>query len=200
MGQHVQHVVIISGPGGVGKGTIVRALMDRHQSDGQVTLARSATTRPARPGEVDGEHYDFITPERFEELINEDGFLEWATFGDNRYGTPAYIVRDAQTPLVILEIDCQGFDQLHAHPERIGEANLHTIFIAPPSWEALEARLIGRDGADDPRIAKRLEIGRHEMAQRERYDHVVVNDTLETAIDEVDGILMALLAPSAANP
>lgn len=192
MSQRVRHVVIISGPGGVGKGTIVRALMDRQGDGGRLTLARSATTRLPRPGEVHGEHYDFVTPETFDDMIESGGFLEWANFGLNRYGTPAYVVRDATTDTVILEIDCQGFEQVREHPDRIGDAALTSIFIAPPSWDELEQRLKGRDGEDNPQIAQRLAIGRKEMEMRDQFDHVVINDDLEAAINAVSAIFNTL--------
>lgn len=192
MSQRVRHVVIISGPGGVGKGTIVRALMERQGDDGRLTLARSATTRLPRPGEVHGEHYDFVTAETFDDMIEAGGFLEWAHFGPNRYGTPAYVVRDANTDTVILEIDCQGFEQVREHPDRIGDADLTSIFIAPPSWDELEERLKGRDGEDNPHIAQRLAIGRKEMAMKDQFDHVIINDDLDTAINTVAAIFDAL--------
>ena len=193
MSQRVRHVVIISGPGGVGKGTIVRALMDRHRDDGRITLARSATTRSPRPGEVHGEHYDFVSAETFDQMIANGGFLEWANFGANRYGTPAYIITDATTDALILEIDCQGFEQVREHPDRIGDAALTSIFIAPPSWEILEERLKGRDGDDNPLIAERLAIGRKEMAMQDQFDHVIINDDLATAINAVDAIFDTLI-------
>lgn len=192
MSQRVRHVVIISGPGGVGKGTIVRALMDRQGADGRLTLARSATTRLPRPGEVHGEHYDFVTADTFDDMIESGGFLEWANFGPNRYGTPAYVVRDADTDTVILEIDCQGFEQVREHPDRIGDAALTSIFIAPPSWDELEERLKGRDGEDNPHIAQRLAIGRQEMAMKDQFDHVIINDDLDTAITTIAAIFDAL--------
>lgn len=189
MHQRVRHVVIISGPGGVGKGTIVRALMARDAQVGALTLARSATTRAPRPDEEDGVHYDFVSPEAFDAMVADGGFLEWATFGANRYGTPAYVIDQADTPILILEIDCQGFEQVRAMPDRLDGAKLHAIFIAPPSWETLEARLKGRDGQDNPHVATRLAIGREEMAMADDFDYVVVNDDLDAAIEEVEGIL-----------
>ncbi|WP_336249613.1 guanylate kinase [Stomatohabitans albus] len=192
MSQRVQHIVIISGPGGVGKDTIVRALLERHAQDGTLTLARSATTRPPRPGEVQGEDYDFLTPEAFDQMIREDQFLEWATFGDNRYGTPSYIIDQADTDTIILVIDCQGHAQVRSRPGRIGDAMLRSIFIAPPSWDVLEARLKGRDGDHNPDIARRLAIGREEYAMRDQFDHVVINDDLNDAVDQIDAIISHL--------
>ena len=174
---------MISGPGGVGKGTVVRALRARHPD---LAVSVSATTRPPRPGEVDGAHYHFLTREQFDELIAADGFLEWAEFAGNRYGTPwSSIERPLKAGgVVVLEIEIQGAAQVR---RRFAQATL--IFLAPPSRDALLERLRTR-GTDDPgRIAERMALADHELAQAPVFDAVVVNDTVDSAVAEIGRIL-----------
>jgi guanylate kinase len=176
-------LVVLSGPGGVGKGTVVRALRARYP---ELAVSVSATTRPARPGETDGTHYHFLSGEQFERLVVDGGFLEWAEFAGNRYGTPwssiEGLLRAGRT--VLLEIEVQGAAQVR---ERFPGATL--IFLAPPSPEALLERLRTR-GTDDPeRIAERMALARHELAQAPNFDAVVVNDTVDGAVTEIGRIL-----------
>lgn len=180
---------MISGPSGVGKGTVVAALRRRMP---QVQLTVSATTRAPRPGEVDGVHYHFLDDATFDALVESGGFLEWATFAGNRYGTPWSSVEDARDSggPVVLEIEVQGARQVR---ERIDDAVL--ILLAPPSPQALAERLAGR-GTDGPEtVADRLRIAEWELAQADDFDHVVVNDTVEEAVEEIARILDAA-APS----
>ncbi len=176
-------VVVVSGPGGVGKGTVVRALVARHP---QLTLSVSATTRAARPGEIDGVHYHFLNDAAFDDLVARGGFLEWAEFAGNRYGTPWSSVRDAlaQGRDVVLEIEVQGAAQVR---ERFHDAVL--IFLTPPSRDVLEQRLRGRGTDDAARVAHRLALAELETAQARQFDHVVVNDTVDGAVDEIGRIL-----------
>ena len=176
-------LVVLSGPGGVGKGTIVRALLQRHPT---LTLSISATTRPPRPGETDGTHYHFLSDEDFDLLIGGGGFLEWATFAGNRYGTPWSSVEQAlqQGRTILLEIEIQGALQVR---DRFPDAIL--IFLAPPSDEALLERLRRRGADDENRINQRMTLARWELAQAEQFDHVLVNDTVDAAVGEIGRIL-----------
>lgn len=176
-------LVVVSGPGGVGKGTVVERLRQR-RPDLEVSV--SATTRPPRPGEVDGTHYHFMSDEAFDHLIDRDGFLEHADFGGRRYGTPWSSVeqplREGRT--VLLEIDVQGALQVRRrHPEAL------LVFIAPPDVAALEQRLRTRGADSDERIGERLAIAREELAAAEVFDHVVVNDEVEATVEELTRIL-----------
>jgi guanylate kinase len=179
----VPGILVITGPSGVGKGTLIRLLLDRFP---RMALSVSATTRGPRPGERDGVDYHFLSPQEFDRRIDEGDFLEWAEYAGHRYGTlRSELERDAD-PLV-LEIEVQGARQVR---ERVPEAT--SVFIAPPSEEALRTRLVGR-GSDDPeQIEKRLEVAREEMAAREEFDHVVVNDDLEAAAQELEGLVATM--------
>ena len=142
-------------------------------------LSVSATTRGPRPGETDGVEYHFLSQEEFQRRIDSDDFLEWAEYAGNRYGTlRSELERDAH-PLV-LEIEVQGARQVR---ERVPDAT--SVFIAPPSEDALRTRLVGR-GSDSPeQIERRLEVAREEMAAEGEFDHVVVNDDLDAAVEKL---------------
>lgn len=176
-------LVVLSGPGGVGKGTVVRALRERYPN---VAVSVSATTREPRPGEVDGVAYHFLTADEFDELVSADGFLEWAQFAGQRYGTPWSSVSQplSQGRTVVLEIEVQGAAQVR---QRFADAVL--IFLTPPSREALLERLRRRGTDDGERIAQRLSIAEAELAQAPTFDHVVVNDTVDGAVGEIGRIL-----------
>jgi guanylate kinase len=174
---------VLSGPSGVGKGTLVRALRAR-RPDLEVSV--SATTRPRRPGEVDGVDYLFLDDEHFDELVATNGFLEWAAYAGNRYGTPEAPVRKAleSGADVVLEIEVQGARQIR---ERNHSAVL--ILVAPPSFDTLAQRLTGR-GTETPDIAAaRLAVARRELAEADLFDHLVVNDRLEDAVTALERIL-----------
>jgi guanylate kinase len=179
----VSGILVITGPSGVGKGTLIRLLLDRFPG---MALSVSATTRAPRPGEEDGVDYRFLSPEEFQRRIDVGEFLEWAEYAGHRYGTlKSELERDAD-PLV-LEIEVQGARQVR---ERVPEAT--SVFIAPPSDEALRTRLVGR-GSDDPeQIEKRLEVAREELAAREEFDHVVVNDDLDAAVQELADLVATI--------
>ncbi|MCW3157718.1 guanylate kinase [Micropruina sonneratiae] len=177
-------VTVISGPTAVGKGTVVRALKARHPA---VWVSVSATTRPPRPGEVDGEHYWFVSSAAFDELETSDGLLEWAVVhGRDRYGTPSAPVLDAlaRGERVILEIDLQGARQVKA---KLPQARL--VFIAPPDWDELVARLVGRGTETAEQRERRLVTARAELAAADEFDHVVVNDEVGRAVDELVDLL-----------
>lgn len=176
---------VISGPSGVGKGTVLKALLEQRKN---VYVSVSATTRTARPGEEDGIHYHFLEEATFQEWIAQDAFLEYAEYVGNFYGTPKKFVDSAmdEGQDVILEIDVQGALQVaEKRPETI------LIFIAPPSWEALEQRLTLR-GTDRPeKIQERLQRAKVEFQSADAYHYVVINDTVENAARELDAILTA---------
>ena len=183
-------LIVIAGPSGVGKGSVVRRLLDRDRADGHDRLAYSISvkTRAPRANERDGREYHFISEAAFDAMLEGDELLEWAPFVDHRSGTPRRFVEDslAAGRDVILEIDVKGAGQVRAE---VPDATL--IFLAPPSMEELERRLRGRGTEDDERIARRLETAAWEMTQRDWFDHVVVNDHLERAADEVAAIIEA---------
>ncbi len=176
---------VISGPSGVGKGTVLKALLEQRKN---VYVSVSATTRTARPGEEDGIHYHFLEKATFQEWIAQDAFLEYAEYVGNFYGTPKKFVDSAmdEGQDVILEIDVQGALQVaEKRPETI------LSFIAPPSWEALEQRLTLR-GTDRPeKIQERLQRAKVEFQSADAYHYVVINDTVENAARELDAILTA---------
>lgn len=185
-GQAAGRVVVLSGPSAVGKSTLVRCLRERIP---ELHFSVSATTRAPRPGEVDGVDYYFVTPARFQQLIDEGALLEWAEIhsGLHRSGTPARPIRDATAAghPVLIEVDLAGARAIkQAMPEAI------SVFLAPPSWEALEARLVGR-GTETPEvIARRLATARTELAAQDDFDEVVVNSQLETACAELVSLLV----------
>jgi guanylate kinase len=182
-------LVVISGPSGVGKGTVVRALMQDPDADGRsVRLSVSVTTRKPRPGEVEGVSYFFRTHEEFDELVQNGALLEWAEYQGNRYGTPRTFVeaeRNAGRD-VILEIDVQGGRQIR---ER-GEDAIY-IFMVPPSMDELAQRLTDRATEDAARIAGRLGVARDEMRALPLYDYLVINDEVPAAVTRIRGILQA---------
>jgi guanylate kinase len=180
-------VFVITGPSGVGKGTLIRGLLERVP---ELELSVSATTRSPRPGERDGVEYHFLTPGEFERRVAAGGFVEHAGYSGNRYGTlRSELERRLEAGLpVVLEIEVQGARQVReALPEAVA------VFIAPPSREALRARLVGR-GTDAPeQVDERLRTADRELEAQPEFGHVVVNDRLEHATDELVGIVRGAL-------
>jgi guanylate kinase len=175
----VARAVVITGPSGVGKGTLIRLLRERMPD---LQLSVSATTRRPRPGETHGIDYHFLSPEQFEEHVRAGDFVEHADYAGARYGTlrSELATRSASGLPVVLEIEVQGARQVReAMPEAV------QVFVAPPSLDALRARLVGR-GTDDPeQIQARLRTAERELQAQGEFAHVVVNDRLEDAVDEL---------------
>lgn len=176
-------LVLYTGSSGVGKGTIMQELLKR---DKNIRLSVSNTTRPPREGEIDGVHYNFVTKEQFESLIQKDGYLEYAEYCGNYYGTPKQQVEDLlnQGYDVFLEIEvCGGLQIMEKYPDVL------SIFVLPPSIDTLEKRLRRRGTEDEETILKRLGEAKREIEFSEKYKYVVVNDRLEVAVDEILDIL-----------
>ena len=171
-------IVVISGASGVGKGTVLAAMMQRRQD---LRFSVSATTRPPRPGEVDGVHYYFVSKEKFEEMISRGEFLEYDAHAANYYGTPrAQAEEKREQGHVLLDIEPNGARNVKAAaPEAV------LIFIMPPSKEELERRLRGRGDTSEDQIRMRMERADWEMDQRSWYDHVVINDDADRCADEI---------------
>jgi len=183
----VAKVFVITGPSGVGKGTLIGALRDRVPG---LELSVSATTRAPRPGEQDGVSYHFLTREQFCERVAAGDFIEHADYSGNRYGTLRSELegRLAGGIPVVLEIELQGARQVR---EKMPEAV--QVFIAPPSREALRTRLLGR-GTDSPEeVDRRLETADAELAAQAEFTHVVVNDRLEDAVEQLVAVVGAAL-------
>jgi len=174
---------IISGPSGAGKSTILNHVL---QNIPEIYFSVSATTRNPRPGETHGEHYHFLSQEDFDRLAAEDGFLEYARYVGNSYGTPSAPIREKLEAGidVLLDIEVQGAGQVK---EKMPEAI--AIFLSPPSLEILEARLRARGTDTEEKIKHRLETAEVEMRRKEQYDHVVINDTIEKAVEKVKTII-----------
>lgn len=173
------HLVVLSGPSGVGKSSvIVQALTDIPET----WLSVSVTTRLPRPGEVHGQNYFFVTDTEFDRMIAEHELLEWAEFAGNRYGTPRASVQeklDSNIP-VLLEIEVQGAMQVR---EAMPEAVL--VFLEPPSWKDLKTRLIGRGTESDTEVEARLNAALAELESAHLFDHIIVNDDVSRAADEL---------------
>ena len=177
-------LIVISGFSGVGKGTVVKKLIEKYN----YSLSISATTRAPRPGEVDGQDYYFKSVAEFENLIDYNGFIEWAQYVENYYGTPRKYVEDEleKGNNVILEIEVQGAIRVK---EQYPDAVL--IFLTAPDAKSLKERLEGR-GTEDPKvIAKRLKRAYEETDDMPCYDYLVVNDDLDTCVEHVNAVIVA---------
>ncbi|HEX4838049.1 MAG TPA: guanylate kinase [Solirubrobacteraceae bacterium] len=181
-------VLVITGPSGVGKGTLIRGLMERLP---QLELSVSATTRAPRPGEEDGVDYHFLPSEEFERRVRAGEFVEHADYAGRRYGTlrSELAKRMLHGAAVVLEIEVQGARQVR---ETVPSAV--QIFIAPPSLEALRTRLIGRGTDDAQEVERRLGVAEKELAAQSEFAHVVVNDRLDDALDRLTEIVTAELS------
>jgi guanylate kinase len=177
-------LTVVSGPTAVGKGTVVAALRRGHP---EVFVSVSATTRPPRPGEVDGVHYLFVSEQQFDRLVADDALLEWAVVhGRHRYGTPRdpVLAAIAEGREAVLEIDLQGARQVRANWP---EARL--VFLAPPSWEELVRRLVGRGTESEEERSRRLDTASRELAAESEFDTTVVNRDVEHAVADLVALL-----------
>jgi guanylate kinase len=183
----IGRLIVLTGPSGVGKGTLVRALLARHKD---LFLSVSATTRSPRLGEIDGRDYFFVTQAQFQAMIAQNELLEWAEYAGNYYGTPLASVESQiqQGNKVLLEIEVLGASQVRkTYPQAL------RIFVLPPSMEELEVRLRGRGSDADDAIAKRLARAKEELAVSHEFDYQVVNDELETALAKIEKILFGVV-------
>ena len=179
----MKHVLLaVSGPSGVGKGTIVKTILNRRAD---VVESVSCTTRPPREGEVHGKHYFFLSKEEFQKRIAEDDFLEYNEHFGNYYGTPKSFVKEAlKEKSVIMEIEVVGaLNAKKAFPECL------LVMVVPPSVEELKKRLAGRGSETEEQIEKRLARMNYELSHKDQYDYVIVNDDLETAIADLCKII-----------
>ncbi|CAG8949497.1 hypothetical protein HYFRA_00007727 [Hymenoscyphus fraxineus] len=181
--------IIISGPSGVGKGTLYKLLLDRHPSVFCTSI--SHTTRDPRPGETRDVDYYYTTMEQFEKMIGEEGFVEHAKFGGNRYGTSRKMIEDVRGrgKVVVLDIEMEGVKQIHNSP-----ISARYIFIAPPSMTILEQRLRGRGTEKEDSIQKRLLQAKNELEYSKTegvHDIIIVNDDLEKAYKEMEEFIFA---------
>ena len=177
-------VTVLAGPTAVGKGTVSAAIRARYP---QIWLSVSATTRAPRPGEIDGVHYRFVSEEDFSRLVEDGQMLEWAVVhGRNKYGTPRGPVEEkvAEGRPVLLEIDLAGARQVR---ESLPEARF--VFLAPPDWDTLVQRLVGRGTEDEEERERRLATARVELAAEDEFDVTIVNDSVDRAADELARLL-----------
>jgi guanylate kinase len=178
-------LLVLSGPSGVGKGTVCKALRERMPD---LVYSVSATTRAPRAGEVEGVNYFFKTKDEFRQMIERDELLEWAEYVGNYYGTPRKFVEEtiASGRDVILEIEVQGALQVkRKFPQGI------FLFLAPPDLAELENRIVGRGTETEETIRHRMEVARSEIELMDHYDYVVVNDVIEKACDRIQAIITA---------
>ena len=177
------NLTVLTGPSGVGKGTIVRRILQSHCN---IWLSISATTRKPRAGEIDGKHYLFLEKKDFQKIIDKEGFLEWASFSNNFYGTPKEIVKEKieEGIDVLLEIELEGARQIRkTFPQAL------LIFLAPPDLCELEKRIRGRGTESEESIRNRLAIANVEMTAAKEFDAVVINNNVETACKEIESLM-----------
>ena len=176
-------LIVLTGPSGVGKGTLMQLLLQRHP---QLYLSISVTTRSPRPGEIHSKHYYFVSREEFRQMVDRGELLEWAEFAGNCYGTPRQPVAEkiGEGKTAILEIELEGARQIRASfPEVL------RIFILPPSMEELEQRLRSRGQDSEEAIARRLRRAQAEINAAGEFDYKVINDNREAALQEIEAIL-----------
>lgn len=176
-------LIVLTGPSGVGKGTLVRSLLKRHP---ELYLSISVTTRSPRPGEIDGKHYYFVSRSQFQQMVAKGELLEWAEFAGNYYGTPRVPVEE-QISLgksVVLEIELEGARAIRkTFPRSL------RIFVLPPSLKELEQRLRGRGQDSEEAIARRLQRAQEEINAATEFDFKIINDNFETALNQIEAAL-----------
>lgn len=179
-------LIILSGPSGVGKGTIRRYIMDNF--DLKLDYSISMTTRPQREKEVEGVDYYFVTPEEFQRNIDANNFLEWEEFVGNRYGTPKDKVEELRNKghNVLLEIEVNGANEVF---KKVNDDRVVSFFLMPPSIDALESRIRRRKTESEEIIQERLAKGKSEMTKSSNYDHVILNDNVARASQEIVDII-----------
>lgn len=173
-------LIVLTGPSGVGKGTLMNAILHRYP---ELHYSVSATTRSPRPGEINGKNYDFISRSKFEQLVTQGEFLEWAEFAGNFYGTPreAVLKHIQSGKLVVLEIELEGARQIrNTFPSAL------SIFILPPSFSELENRIRGRGQDSEESITRRLQRAEEEVAAANEFDLKIINDDFEQALKEIE--------------
>jgi len=182
---HSGNVFVLSAPSGTGKSTLTKQLVERIAD---LDFSVSFTTRPPRPGEVDGRDYFFVDDATFDAMVAQDGFVEWVQVYRNRYGTGKAWIQEqlASGRDILLDIETQGARQVH---RTIPDAVM--VFLLPPSSAELAARLRGRGDESEEQVRIRLDYARHELAQFEGYDYLVVNDTLDQAYRRLESIIIA---------
>ncbi len=184
-GNGVGHLIVLAGPSGVGKGTLLNRLLQRRP---EIAVSVSATTRKPRPGEIEAQHYYFLNPSQFQKMVENDELLEWAEFAGNCYGTPKAPIEDAiaRGQQVILEIELLGARQV-----RKSFPAAKQIFIMPPSADSLETRIRQRGQDSEAAIAQRLAQAQVELAAADEFDYRIINDDLETALAELEAAIFA---------
>ncbi|NJK77453.1 MAG: guanylate kinase [Oscillatoriales cyanobacterium RU_3_3] len=178
-------LIVLTGPSGVGKGTLVKSILKRHR---ELYLSVSVTTRLPREGEIEGQHYYFVSRSRFEEMVEAGELAEWAEFAGNFYGTPYFSIQQgiSEGKWVILEIELEGARQIrNKFPEAL------RVFILPPSWEELERRLRSRGQDSESAISRRLLRAKEEIEAAAEFDFQVINDDLEVALQRLESLLFA---------
>ena len=178
-------LLVISGPSGTGKGTLIKRLMDE---DSSLVFSVSATTRAPRPGEIDGVHYHFVTNEQYDQLVAENAFVEYANVHGNRYGTLRSEVyqRLERGENVVLDIDVQGaLNVIASEKEKV------SIFILPPSMKVLRERLTGRGTETEEAVERRLHNAIWEISQKDQYEYKVINDDLDDCVRKLQAIITA---------
>lgn len=183
MKQKTAKLFVLTGPSGVGKGTVLKKFFEKNKGD--IIYSISATTRPPRPGEVEGVNYFFVSKEEFEKEIENDDFLEWANYSGNYYGTKkSFVMKKLKEGTnVLLEIEAQGAKKImEKFPDCV------SIFIAPPDLAELEKRLRGRNTETEEAIQKRLLAVQAELEESKKFKHVIINDEIERAFLKLDEI------------
>lgn len=183
----MNNLIVISGPSGSGKSTLIRRLLQKH---GELVFSTSHTTRPRREREIDGKDYHFVSREQFQQMIDNDKYVEWALVFGNYYGTSygeiESKVKESQNTFLVLDIDVQGARNIKKkYPAAL------FIFIIPPTLEELEKRLVKREKKEDENVRKRLEIARQELKEYDIYDYIVINKELHDAFYVLDSIYTA---------